>query len=183
MSPSDGTGRAAGRPYPGRPAARAACRAICELEARSYALMGGHLAARANRLSHRLRAKGVQVGDAVAMLLHNEPVALAFDRWAARRDGYFTAGEPGPLDADVYLFISGRRINLILPGGVSIDPAGIEVALMQQPAVADAVVFGLPDEEWGQRVQAVVPPVVRAAGQAVPDPAAMRAALLARCIG
>ena len=109
----------------------------------------------------------------------DDPVKTA----AARRDGYFTAGDQGHLDADGYLFISDRRTDLILSGGVNIYPAEVEAVLMQHPTVADAVVFGLPDEEWGQRVQAVVQPVAPMVGDAPLDEAALRATLLAWCKG
>jgi long-chain acyl-CoA synthetase len=75
---------------------------------------------------------------------------------AAWRDGYFTVGDLGWLDEDGYLFLADRRTDLILSGGVNIYPAEVEAALVEDPEVVDAAVFGLPDERMGQRVHAVV---------------------------
>ncbi|MEO3780975.1 AMP-binding protein [Micromonospora sp. B11E3] len=75
---------------------------------------------------------------------------------AAADDPYRTAGDLGRLDEDGYLFIVDRRADLIISGGVNIYPAEVEAALATEPSVADVVVVGTPDEEWGQRVVAVV---------------------------
>lgn len=77
---------------------------------------------------------------------------------AAKRDGFFTAGDHGYFDVEGHLFLCDRRTDMILSGGVNIYPAEIESVLMAHPYVADAAAFGLADEEWGQRVQAVVQP-------------------------
>jgi long-chain acyl-CoA synthetase len=73
-----------------------------------------------------------------------------------RPDGLFTAGDFGWIDDDGYVFIADRRVDLILSGGVNIYPAEIEAALTEHPAVRDAAAIGLPDDEWGQSVHAVV---------------------------
>ncbi|MEU0796916.1 hypothetical protein ABZ342_43220 [Amycolatopsis sp. NPDC005961] len=62
------------------------------------------------------------------------------------------------------MFLLDRRTDLILSGGVNIYPAEIEARLLSHPDVADAAVIGEPDEEWGQRVVAVVEPVPGVAG-------------------
>ncbi|OGA97650.1 MAG: hypothetical protein A3E25_20000 [Burkholderiales bacterium RIFCSPHIGHO2_12_FULL_69_20] len=85
----------------------------------------------------------------------DDPVKTA----AAKRDGFFTAGDFGYLDDQGWLYIRDRRTDLILSGGVNIYPAEVEGALMGHLGVADVAVFGVPDAEWGQRVQAVVEPV------------------------
>jgi long-chain acyl-CoA synthetase len=72
--------------------------------------------------------------------------------------GLRTFGDMGYLDDDGWLFIVDRRSDMILSGGVNIYPAEIEQVLMSYPAVAEAIVFGVPDAEWGQRVRAVVVP-------------------------
>ncbi|WP_151772094.1 AMP-binding protein [Streptomyces abyssomicinicus] len=72
---------------------------------------------------------------------------------------WFVSGDIGYLDEDGWLFLCDRRTDLIISGGVNIYPAEIEGALLEHPAVADAVVIGTPDEEWGQRVTALVEPV------------------------
>lgn len=74
----------------------------------------------------------------------------------ALRDGWFHTGDLGSLDEDGYLSITGRMKELIRTGGKSVLPAEIEEVLMRHPQVDDAVAVGLPDEEWGEVVAAVV---------------------------
>jgi bile acid-coenzyme A ligase len=71
-------------------------------------------------------------------------------------DGFYTVGDMGWLDDDGYLYLADRRVDLILSGGANVFPAEVETALIDHPAVADVVVIGLRDAEWGQRVHAVV---------------------------
>ena len=80
--------------------------------------------------------------------------AAATDR--ALRDGWLHTGDIGYMDADGDLFILQRRSDLIISGGENIYPAEVEAALRLHPALDDALVFGLPDEQWGQRVAALV---------------------------
>jgi acyl-CoA synthetase (AMP-forming)/AMP-acid ligase II len=75
---------------------------------------------------------------------------------AAWRGDLFTAGDLGRLDPDGYLYLMARRTDLVLSGGVNVYPAEVERVLLAHPAVQEAVVAGVPDEEWGQRVTAVV---------------------------
>jgi long-chain acyl-CoA synthetase len=75
---------------------------------------------------------------------------------SARRGAYFTPGDIGYLDEDGYLFLCDRRTDLIISGGVNIYPAEIEAVLLEHPAVADAVVFGAPDPEWGHKAVALI---------------------------
>ncbi|MGW7249126.1 acyl-CoA synthetase [Streptomyces decoyicus] len=89
---------------------------------------------------------------------------------------FFTVGDLGYLDADGYLFLRDRKIDMIISGGVNIYPAEIESALLGHPAVADAAAFGIPHDDWGEEVKAVVEP---AEGQA-PGPG-LAAELLAHC--
>ena len=70
--------------------------------------------------------------------------------------GMFTNGDMGFLDEDGYLFLSDRKADMIISGGVNIYPAEIEAVLHSHPAVADCAVFGIPDDEWGEAVHAVV---------------------------
>ncbi|HWL41577.1 MAG TPA: AMP-binding protein [Ilumatobacter sp.] len=74
-------------------------------------------------------------------------------------DGRFTVGDVGWLDDDGYLYLADRRVDLILRGGVNIYPAEIEGVLSQHPAVADVAVFGIPDDDLGQSIKAVVEPL------------------------
>ncbi len=70
--------------------------------------------------------------------------------------GTFTMGDVGHVDDDGFVFLSDRASNMIISGGVNIYPAEIEQELMEHPAVADAAVFGIPDDEWGEQVKAAV---------------------------
>ena len=63
-----------------------------------------------------------------------------------------TIGDLGTLDADGYLSLTGRRHDLIISGGVNVYPAEVENVLAAVEGVAQVAVFGLPDEQWGQRV-------------------------------
>lgn len=74
------------------------------------------------------------------------------------RGEYFTVYDIGYLDEDGYLFLCDRADEVIISGGVNIYPAEIENALVSHPKVADAAVFGIPNEEWGEEVKAVVQP-------------------------
>ena len=71
-------------------------------------------------------------------------------------DGAFTVGDLGRLDDDGYLFLDGRRDDLVITGGVNVYPAEVEASLAEVPGVADVAVFGVADEQWGQRVCAAV---------------------------
>ena len=75
---------------------------------------------------------------------------------AHRLAGMFTLGDIGYLDDEGYLFLSDRKIDMIISGGVNIYPAEIEGVLTAYPAVVDAAVFGVPDEEFGEQVKAAV---------------------------
>jgi long-chain acyl-CoA synthetase len=78
------------------------------------------------------------------------------DRNAIEHDGYVTVGDIGYLDEDGYLYVSDRRTDLVLSGGVNIYPAEIEQILIGMPGVADCAVFGVPDAEFGQSLVAAV---------------------------
>lgn len=75
---------------------------------------------------------------------------------AAWRDGAFTAGDLGWLDEDGYLFLAGRKDDVIITGGVNVYPQEVEAVLGEHPDVAEILVYGAPDEEWGQQVRARV---------------------------
>ena len=70
--------------------------------------------------------------------------------------GVFTFGDIGYVDADGYLYLSDRKIDMIISGGVNIYPAEIEGVLINHPAVVDAAVFGIPNEEFGEEVKAAI---------------------------
>lgn len=68
----------------------------------------------------------------------------------------FTVGDLGRLDAEGYLYLEGRREDLVISGGVNVYPVEVENTLTEHPSVAEAAVFGVDDERWGQRVCAAV---------------------------
>lgn len=76
----------------------------------------------------------------------------------ARVGDLFTLGDVGHLDEDGYLFLHDRKADLIISGGVNIYPAEIEGELVMHPKIADVAVFGVPHEDWGEAIKAVVEP-------------------------
>ncbi len=99
-----------------------------------------------NKIAQLFRARGLRPGDHIAVLMENRPEFFPVV-WAAQRSGLFYT-----------------PVNWHLPGGVNVYPREIADALALHPAVADIVVFGIPDEEMGQRVHAVVQPAVPGTG-------------------
>jgi len=73
-----------------------------------------------------------------------------------RPDGWESLGDMGYMDAEGYLYLTDRRADMILRGGANIYPAEIEAAIDAHPAVRSSAVIGLPDEELGSRVHALV---------------------------
>ncbi len=73
-------------------------------------------------------------------------------------DGFIATGDMGHFDEDGFLFISGRKDDMIISGGMNIFPAEIEDVLRTRSGVEDAAVIGLPDSKWGEVVCAVVQP-------------------------
>lgn len=84
---------------------------------------------------------------------HNAPDKTASSH---RLDGAATLGDVGFLDADGYLHLADRKIDMIVSGGVNIYPAEVEGVVGEHPAVADIAVFGIPDDEMGEAVHAVI---------------------------
>ncbi len=70
----------------------------------------------------------------------------------AWRGAACTVGDLGRLDAEGYLYLSGRRHDLIISGGVNVYPAEVEAVLSGVPGLVQLAVFGVPDEQWGQKV-------------------------------
>lgn len=73
-------------------------------------------------------------------------------------DGFGSYGDMGRLDEEGYLYLADRRVDLIITGGANVFPAEVEAALIDHPKIADVVVVGLQDAEWGRRVHAIVEP-------------------------
>ncbi|MDD9877720.1 MAG: acyl-CoA synthetase [Magnetovibrio sp.] len=80
------------------------------------------------------------------------------DRAAVERDGLITCGDVGYFDDDGYLFLCDRTREMVISGGVNIYPAEIEAVLVDMPGVRDCAVFGIPDDEFGERLMAIVQP-------------------------
>ncbi len=93
----------------------------------------------------------------------NQPEAT---RRAIRGDWFFT-GDAGYLDEDGYIYIYDRVKDMIISGGENIYPAEVESALFGHPAVADVAVIGIPDDQWGEAVKAMV--VKRPGAAVTPD--------------
>lgn len=83
-------------------------------------------------------------------------------RAEAGREGLVSVGDVGYLDADGYLFLCDRKRDMVISGGVNIYPAEIEGVLVGMDGVRDCAVFGIPDEEFGERLCAYVEPEERA---------------------
>jgi acyl-CoA synthetase (AMP-forming)/AMP-acid ligase II len=75
---------------------------------------------------------------------------------SASQDGWFDTRDLGRLDSEGFLFVEGREDDTIIRGAENIAPAEIEEVLLRAEGVADAVVVGVPDDEWGHRIEAVV---------------------------
>ena len=75
---------------------------------------------------------------------------------AAHRGNYFTLGDVGYFDEDDYLFLTGRTAECIISGGVNIYPQEIDNEIIKHPAVEDSCAIGVPSDEWGEAVKAVV---------------------------
>ncbi len=84
---------------------------------------------------------------------HNDPEKTAAAHVAP---GTFTLGDVGHVDADGYLYITGRVTDMVISGGVNIYPAECERVLNDHPAVRDVALFGAPDEEMGERLVGLV---------------------------
>ncbi|MGE5596265.1 MAG: class I adenylate-forming enzyme family protein, partial [Hyphomicrobiales bacterium] len=82
-------------------------------------------------------------------------------------DGWLHTGDVGKLDEDGYLFITGRKKDLIIRGGENISPGEIENCLEDHPAIEEAAVIGVPDPDWGEVVKAIV--VLRQGEKLTPD--------------
>lgn len=77
--------------------------------------------------------------------------------WRNTPDGSaFSVGDLGRLDAEGFLYLDGRREDLVISGGVNVYPAEVENALAEHPDVVDVAVYGVPDDHWGQRVVATI---------------------------
>lgn len=91
-------------------------------------------------------------GPAVFMGYHNNPEANA----KAFKHDWFHTGDLGHVDAEGFLYITGRASDMYISGGSNVYPREIEEALLTHPAVSEVAVLGVPDEKWGESGLAVV---------------------------
>jgi long-chain acyl-CoA synthetase len=145
------------------------------------------------RQGRRLRIAPVPTGEgdgdadgpgAVGTIWCDMPDFARFSYWenpgataAAWNGSACTVGDLGHLDADGFLYLTGRRHDLIISGGVNVYPAEVENVLAAVDGIDEVAVFGLPDEQWGQRVCAAYVAAGRRRGSAEE---ALRAAATAR---
>jgi long-chain acyl-CoA synthetase len=108
--------------------------------------------------------RGVPTGE-VGTVWAEVPPHARFTYWgdpartAQAWDGdAFTVGDLGHLDDAGRLFLDGRPGDLVISGGVNVYPAEVERALLERPGVAEAIAFGVPDDDWGERLVAAVVP-------------------------
>jgi long-chain acyl-CoA synthetase len=87
---------------------------------------------------------------------HNDPDKT---RGSYNERGWSTVNDMGYLDGEGYLYLTDRKANMIISGGVNIYPQEAENVLINHPKVADVAVFGIPNEDYGEEVKAVVEPV------------------------
>jgi acyl-CoA synthetase (AMP-forming)/AMP-acid ligase II len=110
---------------------------------------------------------GEEVGVGRPGELHVRRNPMVFDEYykkpeateKARKGEWVSVGDVAYRDEDGFYYICDRKIDMIISGGVNIYPAEIEDVLHRHPKIADVAVFGIPDEEWGERVHAAVQPV------------------------
>jgi bile acid-coenzyme A ligase len=130
---------------------------------------------------HKVLAPG-EVGE-IWMRLHTDAEPFRYigtETPEPIMGGYRTYGDMGWTDADGYLYIADRRQDMIITGGVNVFPAEVEAAVSEHPGVADVVVVGLPDPEWGHRVHAIIEP---ASPEEPPTDEELRAFCKARLAG
>ena len=97
------------------------------------------------------------VGEPGLVFLRGEQVSGEYEGGSVvDAEGWFPTKDRGWIDEDDYLFIEGRADDTIIRGGENIAPAEIEDVLRRHEAVVDAAVVGIPDDEWGQQIAAVV---------------------------
>ncbi|HUS66775.1 MAG TPA: AMP-binding protein [Kofleriaceae bacterium] len=107
------------------------------------------------RLVPRADAAEIAVRSPTVMSGYWNPITMTVE-WPGTEDRFLSVGDLGELDAGGYLRLIDRLHDTIISGGVNIYPAEVERALAEHPLIESAVVFGVADSEWGQRVAAVV---------------------------
>ncbi|WP_372783191.1 acyl-CoA synthetase [Litorivivens sp.] len=103
-----------------------------------------------------------ETGTIYMKLMDNSDFEYKGDKEKTKKNrigNFFTLGDVGHLDEDGYLFLSDRKIDMIISGGANIYPAEIENVLILHDKVNDCAVFGVPNEDWGEEIKAVVQPI------------------------
>jgi len=106
--------------------------------------------------------EGVEVptGMPGEFLVRNDALAEYFNRPDATanssHDGFFSVGDIAYRDEEGYYYICDRKLDMVISGGVNLYPAEVEAVLFEHPAVEDAAIIGVPNEEYGEEVKAVV---------------------------
>ena len=86
---------------------------------------------------------------------HNDAEKTA----ASHKDRFFTVGDAGYLDPDGYLYLTDRKSDMVITGGVNVYPREIEECLLDHDEIVDSAVLGVPDDEWGEVIYALVQPL------------------------
>ena len=98
-------------------------------------------------------------GQSGEVFVRGEQVAGEYlNKKVIQEDGWFATNDGGWIDEEGYLFVEGRLDDVIVRGGENISPGEIEDVLRRHPQVQDVAVFGLPDDQWGEKVAAVIVP-------------------------
>ncbi|MDR6210736.1 acyl-CoA synthetase (AMP-forming)/AMP-acid ligase II [Nocardioides zeae] len=97
----------------------------------------------------------VPVGESGEIFVRGDQIAGEYASHSAVVDGWYPTRDRGRLDADGYLFLEGRADDVIVRGGENISPGEIEDVLLAHESVAEVAVVGVPDTEWGERVEAM----------------------------
>jgi len=106
------------------------------------------------RKAHLLPGIDIRIGDDGRIAVRGRQVFPGYVGEPDRTSPWFVTNDLGSLDEDGALRVLGRADHVIVTGGEKVDPAVVEVALIGHPDISEAVVYGVPDEEWGERVVA-----------------------------
>jgi len=98
----------------------------------------------------------MRLGDTTKFEYKGDKAKTEKERLVIGDSVFFTVGDIGYMNSEDYLFLCDRKIDMIISGGANIYPAEIESVFLMHPKVQDVAVFGIPNEEWGEEIKAVV---------------------------